>query len=428
MRLADPDVLVSAGPGSVRAGMTGTFDPQILEPRSPVALFGGRATRAVACANGQVPEAEAGEALIGLLPPIYPEWLGDLGFAAAHGARFPYVVGEMARGIATVEMVVAAVEAGLVGFFGSAGLSLEETGAAIGQIQATLGPARGNWGANLIHSLHDPEAEISFALLALERGVKAVSASAFMRLSPAIVLLAAKGLTRGPGGQIVRPRSVFGKISRAEVAKQFLAPASESLLRTLVNRGLLSPAEADLARLVPVAEDVTVEADSGGHTDNRPLNVVLPQILMLAREIAGQKGYARVPRIGAGGGLGTPSALAAAFAAGAAYVVTGSINQCTVQSGLSLEGRRMLADADTADVAMAPAADMFEIGVEVQVLRRGDDVRAAWTQALRRLQALFRPRSDPGDRARRNRKDRSRPHLRRYLGRYAALLFQGSAA
>ena len=31
----------------------------------------------------------------------------------------------------------------------------------------------------------------------------------------------------------------------------------------------------------------------------------------------------------------------------------------------------MLAKAGLADVVMAPAADMFELGVEVQVLKRG---------------------------------------------------------
>jgi PfaD family protein len=122
---------------------------------------------------------------------------------------------------------------------------------------------------------------------------------------------------------------------------------------------------------VPVAEDVTVEADSGGHTDNRPLTVLLPQILALSEEIAQREGYSSAPRVGAGGGLGTPGALASAFAAGAAYVVTGSINQCTVQSGLSADGRQMLAAAEPTDVAMAPAADMFELGVKVQVLKRG---------------------------------------------------------
>jgi len=52
-------------------------------------------------------------------------------------------------------------------------------------------------------------------------------------------------------------------------------------------------------------------------------------------------------------------------------VLTGSINQAAVESGLSPEGRLMLADAGLEDVAMAPAADMFELGVKVQVLKRG---------------------------------------------------------
>ena len=56
---------------------------------------------------------------------------------------------------------------------------------------------------------------------------------------------------------------------------------------------------------------------------------------------------------------------------GAAYVVTGSVNQGCVESGTSDAVRTMLAQAQQADVAMAPAADMFEMGVKVQVLKRG---------------------------------------------------------
>jgi PfaD family protein len=47
------------------------------------------------------------------------------------------------------------------------------------------------------------------------------------------------------------------------------------------------------------------------------------------------------------------------------------VNQACVESGLGAEGKAMLADADVADVVMAPAADMFEMGVDVQVLKRG---------------------------------------------------------
>jgi PfaD family protein len=81
--------------------------------------------------------------------------------------------------------------------------------------------------------------------------------------------------------------------------------------------------------------------------------------------------YPNVPRVGLAGGISTPAAAAAAFAMGAAYIVTGSVNQACVESGSSDAVRKMLAEAGQADVAMAPAADMFEMGVKVQVLKRG---------------------------------------------------------
>jgi PfaD family protein len=116
---------------------------------------------------------------------------------------------------------------------------------------------------------------------------------------------------------------------------------------------------------------VTAEADSGGHTDNRPAIALFPTILSLATRLSERFGYGTTPFVGLAGGISTPAAAAAAFAMGAAYVMTGSINQACVESGASDEVRAMLAQARQADVTMAPAADMFEMGVTVQVLKRG---------------------------------------------------------
>ena len=359
---------------AVAAGVSLGDPPAGVPLRAPVALVAGAGgVRASALDADGRPASGIGpdEALIGVLPPVYPEWLGDRSFLAAHGCRFPYVVGEMARGIATADMVIAAARAGFMPFFGSAGLRIPTVDEALGRIRAALGADVPNWGANLIHSPNEPRLEMEFADLMLARGVKNVSASAFMRLAPAVVLLAAKGLHRTPDGSIRRRTHIFAKVSRAEVAKPFLSPAPEAMLAPLVASGRLTREEAELAREVPVAGDLTVEADSGGHTDNRPLTVLLPLILALADDVAAAHGFARPVRVGVGGGLGTPAALASAFAAGAAYVVTGSVNQCTIESGLSADGRALLAQASMTDVAMAPAADMFELGVEVQVLKRG---------------------------------------------------------
>jgi PfaD family protein len=76
-------------------------------------------------------------------------------------------------------------------------------------------------------------------------------------------------------------------------------------------------------------------------------------------------------RVGLAGGIATPESAAAAFTMGAAYVLTGTINQACRESGSSDMVRQLLAEAQQADVTMAPAADMFEMGVRVQVLKRG---------------------------------------------------------
>ncbi|UXI65951.1 PfaD family polyunsaturated fatty acid/polyketide biosynthesis protein [Tahibacter amnicola] len=309
--------------------------------------------------------------VLGLLPPLYPEWLGDRTFSETHGTRFPYVAGAMANGIATTRLVTEMARAGCLGFFGAAGLSLARVEAAVDELARELDPRGMPWGVNLIHSPGEPAVEDAVADLLIRRGVRCVEASAFMGLTPAIVRYAASGLTVDGSGTIQRRHRVLAKISREEVAKHFMAPMPVAILDELVARNALTRAEADLAARVPLAEDITCEADSGGHTDNRPLAVLLPTILTLRdRIVAGQR-YARPIRVGAAGGLGTPGALASAFALGAAYVQTGSVNQACVESGLGAGARAMLAQASMADVIMAPAADMFEMGVDVQVLRRG---------------------------------------------------------
>lgn len=313
--------------------------------------------------------AEAVPGAVARLAPLYPEWLGDRGFCEAHRVRFPYVVGEMANALTTTRMVIAAARAGFLGFFGAAGLRPEKIEAGIDEIAREVGEA--SFGSNLIHSPNEPDLEDRTVEVYLRKGVRRVSASAFMELTPAVVRYAASGLRLDARGKVRRTNHLFAKISRPETARLFLAPAPRKVLEALVAAGKLTQAEADLAARVPLSEDVTVEGDSGGHTDNRPLSAIFPVIAALRDELARTHGYERPVRVGAAGGLGSPPAVAAAFALGASYVLTGSVNQAAVESGLGEHGKKLLAQAGVADAAMAPAADMFELGVKVQVLKRG---------------------------------------------------------
>jgi len=309
--------------------------------------------------------------LAGSLPPLYPEWLGDRSFQETHGVRFAFVGGAMARGIGSARLVIELARCGMLGFFGAAGLSVERVAREIAFIRQALDPLGLPFGANLIHSPDEPELEDRIVDLYLAQHVHRVSASAFMRLTPSVVRYAATGLHRTASGHIRRRNHVFAKISRPEVARMFMAPPPDDLLGPLYQAGHLTAEEVHLARQIPLAGDITVESDSGGHTDNRPLASLFPVIMNLRKEVRTLTPLPQPIRIGAAGGLGTPASVASAFALGAAFVLVGSALQAAVESGLSTEGKLLLAQAGPADVMMTAAGDMFEMGVKVQVLKKG---------------------------------------------------------
>ena len=305
------------------------------------------------------------------IPPISPEDLGSAAFKRSHGCKYALMSGAMANGIASVELVRSMVRAGFVGAFGAAGLGLPEVKKAVDQLTYDLGDAPG-WGVNLIHNPSEPALEWAIADTLVKSRVKLVEASAYLNISTAIVYYRASGLRRDVAtGEIVSGHRVIGKVSRVEVARRFLAPPPDTMLAELVRDGHITAEQAELARQVPLADDLTAEADSGGHTDNQPAIVLYPTIIALRDELSRAFPAVAKVRVGAAGGISTPHAVAGALTMGADYLVTGSINQACLESGSSDIVRKMLAETRQAEVTMAPAADMFEMGVKVQVLKRG---------------------------------------------------------
>jgi PfaD family protein len=254
-----------------------------------------------------------------------------------------------------------------MGYFGAAGLEIPKIERALRDLQTLKTP----YGMNLIHSPNEPKMEAETVELYLREGVRFVEASAYMDLTLPLVRFRVAGIARDAEGRVHTPQRVMAKISRTEVARRFFSPPPSAMLEALVREGFLRPEQAVMASEIPMADEVTAEADSGGHTDNRPALSLFPTICALRDQMQQRYGEARILRVGAAGGIGTPDAAAAMFAMGAAYIVTGSINQACVESGSSEVVRALLAQAEQADVIMAPAADMFEMGVKVQVLKRG---------------------------------------------------------
>lgn len=295
--------------------------------------------------------------------------LGDPAFTKRFNVRYPYIVGEMANGIAGVELVKAAAKNRILGFLGTAGLPVHVTRGHIEALKASLGEEY-TFGANLIHNPFTTDYEQSIVDLYLEHNIKLVSASAFMDLSLPLVEYGVRGLRLDENNRVVRHNILIPKLSRVELAKKFMSPAPAGMLQKLLEANKITKEEAELAAKIPIASYITVEADSGGHSDNRPLTCLLPAVKLLAAQMREEHQYDERIKIGAGGGIGTPYAVLGAFSLDADYILTGSINQCSVEANQSLVAKEMLLKASMTDVMMAPAADMFEQGINVQVLKK----------------------------------------------------------
>ncbi len=280
-------------------------------------------------------QGPGGVELLGAMPPLSPEQLGDPAFRAAHGLRYAYMAGAMANGISSAELVVALGQAGMLGSFGAAGLVPDRVEEAIRRIQAAL-PA-GPYAFNLIHSPSEEALERRAVELYLRHGVRAVEASAFLRLTSHIVRYRAAGLSldagrRGHGGQPGDRQDLAPRGGRAVSCAR--RPAA--LLGPLVEAGLITPLQAQLA--APGADGRRHHRRGRLGRAHRQPPAGLPaarRSWRCATRSRPSRATRQAVRVGAAGGIGTPAAALAAFMMGAAYVVTGSVNQACVESGAS---------------------------------------------------------------------------------------------
>ncbi|MCL2287353.1 MAG: PfaD family polyunsaturated fatty acid/polyketide biosynthesis protein [Firmicutes bacterium] len=300
---------------------------------------------------------------------ITAKTLGSDSFKKDYKTEYAYYAGSMANGISSAKMAIALGKAGYMCGYGAGGLTLHEVEQAIDKIKQALpdGPCL----INLLHSQNDLAREEAMVTLFLEKSVKAVEASAFIEISPALIRYRLAGLKKCDKLGVYSENRIIAKVSREEVARKFMSPPSPAVVAELLAKGIITAQQAEWANQIPVADDVTAEADSGGHTDGQPFISLLPLMISVRDKMQQQFGYSQRIRIGAAGGISTAIAAVGAFQMGADYVVTGSVNQACIEAGTSDYVKKMLANTQMSDVVLAPSADMFESGSKVQVIKKG---------------------------------------------------------
>lgn len=298
------------------------------------------------------------------------ETLGNSEFRKDYGLKYAYAIGGMYNGIASKELVVKAAKAGMLSFFGAGGLGVAQLEEALQYIQQHLGNGQA-YGINFVYSASNAQKEEKAVDLLIKYAVRNMEASGYISVTPALVRYKLKGLSKDRSGNIISKNKIIAKISRPEVAEVFLSPAPQPIVQKLLEQNMITQEEANMAMEVPLADDLCAEADSGGHTDHRAAYVLIPSMLRLRDTMMKKYKYRKNVRVGAAGGIGTPEAALAAFALGADFIVTGSINQCTVEAGTSDAVKDLLQQMNVQDTEYVPAGDMFEMGTKAQVLKRG---------------------------------------------------------
>ncbi|BBB93425.1 MAG TPA: ACP S-malonyltransferase [Methylomusa anaerophila] len=296
-------------------------------------------------------------------------FLGSDEFKKRYNLKFAYVTGAMYKGVASAPLVIEAAKNGMLSFFGTGGLSLNEVEKSIENIQANVNGIT-SYGMNFLHNPDNPSMEEKLVDLYLKYQIPNIEIAAFMNITPALARLRIKTLEK-KGDSVVSKIKLIAKISRPEIAEACLRPVPEKIIQKLINEKQITQQEADLAKKYPIADDICAEADSGGHTDGAVAFALLPAIQKVRDDIVKEYEYKEKIHIGLAGGIGTPQAAAAAFMMGADFILTGSINQCTIEAGTSDEVKTILQDIDVHNTEYAPAGDMFEMGAKVQVAKKG---------------------------------------------------------
>ncbi|HBV98901.1 MAG: malonyl CoA-acyl carrier protein transacylase [Peptococcaceae bacterium BICA1-7] len=356
------------GPGNVLAGLIGQIkkDADAGDNHKDLRRDSGSSTVEAASSGIVIPEVRMGSGN----HKLSAEALGDSDFKREYNLKYAYLAGAMYRGVSSKELVVRMGKAGMMGFFGTGGLGIGQIEEAIREIKGELRDGQA-YGMNLLHNPGNPQLEEALVDLFLSHGVRYVEASAFLGITQALVKYRSHGLRRDTNGLICVYNRIIAKVSRPEIAEAFLRTAPERIVEKLLSDGAITREQAEMLRIVPMADDLCVEADSGGHTDGGASFVLIPAMIKLRDENVKKYRYPKKVRVGVAGGIGTPEAAAAAFVMGADFILTGSINQCTVEAGNSDTVKDMLQQINVQDTDYAPAGDMFELGARVQVLKKG---------------------------------------------------------
>lgn len=314
--------------------------------------------------------------------------LGSASFKKRYGLDYAYLIGGMFKGISSAAMVIEAARSGMLAFYGARDVPLKILKQQLGEIKAGV-PGGRCFGVSLFHNPFDIRAEEQIIDLLISEDIRCISLSGCFDVFPHILRYRIAGLYRDKEGVIKNRHKVIVKISHPAIMELFLQPPSEKQIRELLDRQLITAEQAGLARNIGggirggiregigegmgigIADDFCVTGEAAARTGQESGFTLLPALKRIKEKVCPAYPGAREVHIGYAGGIGTPEAAMTAFLLGADFILTGTINQCTLEARTGGTAKRLLQNAGVQDTGPAPSFELFETGGRIRVLKKG---------------------------------------------------------
>lgn len=296
--------------------------------------------------------------------------LGSEDFKKRYHTHYAYVAGGMRNGISSVKMITKMAKSNLLSFLGSCDMELDTLERSLVELKHTLGNGY-PYGVNVTYQPNQIEKETKIFHLIHDYNIHIVELGSYIAVSDSIVQYRVNGLKEKEDGTVEIRNKVLLKVSRPEVVEVFMEPISDKIIQRLLMEGKISDREAKLAARVSLVDDFIITSDCAGQTEGGSIAAFYPVMKEIIDSARKKYPYENEIGVGVGGGIGTPWAAASAFIMGADFIETGSINQCSVESGTSNEVKDILQQLNIQDTEICPYMDMFEMRVKCQVVKKG---------------------------------------------------------
>ena len=207
------------------------------------------------------------------------ENIGSGEFKADYHTPYPYIVGSMGNGISSQELVVKLANKGILAYFGSAQLALNEIDKAI-ETLANQVKTNTAYGVNVVFDPSDISKHQELIDLCLQKQVRHLEISGFNEITEALVEYRVAGIYEKQN-KIVRRNKILAKTANSLMAAELLTSPPSHFIESLLQKGKITRQQARLSQSISMVDDICVEGDGGWRSSNANALILLPQIIHL---------------------------------------------------------------------------------------------------------------------------------------------------